>query len=219
MSRVSATIAQHDDQTQLSFTGTRTRSDRSTRPPSHTRPCRLRAFPARRPPPQSNSAPSGWPSRSQGCTPHTARPIPRDQSPEPTPASPSQPQTENVSPPEKAAAPPNPATLANTTSKQAIELKSTLAPTATEKADPLSTGVLDTSYDHFSDAFGPSSCPIASVYKNRTNLDDSLIELTIPKQTLGNHVWYVWVPRHFQTNKNDQARGLRCIVPPLAEGY
>ena len=70
--------------------------------------------------------------------------------PEPTPASPSQPQTENVSPPEKAAAPPNPATLANTTSKQAIELKSMLAPTAIEKADPLSTGVLDEKADHMS---------------------------------------------------------------------
>ena len=70
--------------------------------------------------------------------------------PEPTPASPSQPQTENVSALEKAAAPPNPATLANTTSKQAIELKSMLAPTATEKADPLSTGVLDEKADHMS---------------------------------------------------------------------
>ena len=70
--------------------------------------------------------------------------------PEPTPASPSQPQTENVSPPEKAAAPPNPATLANTTSKQAIEPKSMLAPTATEKADPLSTGVLDEKADQMS---------------------------------------------------------------------
>ena len=70
--------------------------------------------------------------------------------PEPTPASPSQPQTENVSAPEKTAAPPNPATLANTTSKQAIELKSMLAPAATETADPLSTGVLDEKADHMS---------------------------------------------------------------------
>ncbi|MBB55470.1 MAG: hypothetical protein CMF67_13955 [Magnetovibrio sp.] len=70
--------------------------------------------------------------------------------PEPTPASPSQPQTENVSAQEKTAAPPNPATLANTTSKQAIELKSMLAPTATEKADPFSTGVLDEKADHMS---------------------------------------------------------------------